>query len=80
MLSKLNMGLFLGTTSGFKVPLNLSKNNHPRVLGDSSSMTNYLDDQYYATLYFGSASQTIDILFDSASSKCWVPVAGCVTS
>ena len=74
------LSLLLGASAAFKVPLSLKKRPHPIVMGDNISMTNYNNDQYYANLYFGSASQTIDILLDSGSSQCWVPVAGCSTS
>ena len=79
MISNLNIALLVGSTSGFRVPLSLKKNQHRRVEAAefSSTMTNYNDNQYYATLYFGSAAQTIEILLDSGSSSCWVPVAGC---
>jgi hypothetical protein len=62
--------------------LELKKHEHP-VVGQSSGetsplpVTNYQNDQYYATLYaYGSAALTF--LLDTGSSECWVGVNACL--
>ena len=40
-------------------------------------MSTYNNDQYYASLYWGSSSQEITTIFDSGSSKCWLPMDTC---
>lgn len=75
MISKLSTTI--AVAQAFRMPLSLKKNQHPRVMGTEVSMTNYNNDQYYGTLYWGSASQSIDMLLDTGSSKCWIPMDTC---
>ena len=46
-------------------------------MGTQSTMTNYNGDQYYGSLFWGSASQEIDMILDTGSSKCWLPTEAC---
>ena len=46
-------------------------------MGTQTGITNYANDQYYGSLFWGSASQEIDMILDSGSSKCWLPMTTC---
>lgn len=48
---------------------------HP-IVGDEANrvtVTNYEDLQYYGIMRFGSNSQTIKMIYDPASTICWLP-------
>lgn len=56
--------------------------HHP-IVGDAANrvtVTNYQDLQYYGQLRFGSNSQAVKMIFDPASTICWLPTILCDTS
>lgn len=40
-------------------------------------LTNYINNQYYATFLFGSSKQPINLLVDTGTSLTWVPSKEC---
>jgi len=43
----------------------------------STSLTNYIDLQYYGTLMLGSNQQAMTALFDTGSNICWMATKNC---